>query len=82
MCGDASRCAWWIWGPVKGVAGQVSCGLLEAFKQQKLHWDASKNRLSMTRSGPRAGPGAAVAPPSAQLVAHSLWPPRAGHKYY
>ena len=29
-------------------AGQVSCGLLEAFKQQKMHFDASTGRLSMT----------------------------------
>ena len=29
-------------------AGQVSCGLLEAFKQQKFHFDPSTGRLSMT----------------------------------
>lgn len=29
-------------------AGQVSCGLLEAFKQQKFHFDSSTGRLSMT----------------------------------
>ena len=36
------------WLLVRWDAGDVVCGLLEAFKQQKMHFDASTGRLSMT----------------------------------